>query len=363
MAFRRRRDFTPELDDALAREAYSEVETLAVEALSQARPNSLEASEILTRYGIALQRMSRYEQAERALSQAANIRTGQHLNDEITYNALLYLGHTLRRLHDADEAVISYHEAIDLIAPYRGHDWPRLLEAWVPLARTLAEIGHGDQARKAAQRSVEITERTHGRESSEAVQAREFLEEIEAALAESRPPEAQAAEALVGQERSVSTTPLPRTDPNPALVDDILAELDRMIGLGSVKQQARSLVNFIRVQQARQAAGAKPIPRTYHMIFTGNPGTGKTTVARQIARIFNALGILATDKLTEGDRSSLGISVNQPARRILLLIKRSMAASSSTRPMRSPERAKKISAMKPLPRCCCEWKTIVTASW
>ena len=84
-----------------------------------------------------------------------------------------------------------------------------------------------------------------------------------------------------------------------------LAELDQLTGLQGVKLQVHRLVAQLRVREARHEAGL-PVPEgVYHMAFMGPPGTGKTTVARLLGRIFRALGILPTDKLIETDRSGL----------------------------------------------------------
>ena len=88
-------------------------------------------------------------------------------------------------------------------------------------------------------------------------------------------------------------------------VDDVLAELDALVGLEEVKAEVRKIVNLAKVNEARRAQGLKVPPMTYHMVFTGNPGTGKTTVARIVARAFAALGIAKKGHLVETDRSGL----------------------------------------------------------
>ena len=88
-------------------------------------------------------------------------------------------------------------------------------------------------------------------------------------------------------------------------VEDVLAELDSLVGLDEVKAEVRKLVNLAKVNEARRAQGLKVPPMSYHMVFTGNPGTGKTTVARIVARAFRALGIARTGQLVETDRSGL----------------------------------------------------------
>ena len=88
-------------------------------------------------------------------------------------------------------------------------------------------------------------------------------------------------------------------------VEDVLAELDSLVGLEGVKAEVKRIVNLAKVNEARRAQGLKVPPMTYHMVFTGNPGTGKTTVARIVARAFRALGIAKGGQLVEVDRSGL----------------------------------------------------------
>lgn len=82
-------------------------------------------------------------------------------------------------------------------------------------------------------------------------------------------------------------------------------ELDSLVGLGTVKEEVRTFINFVKVQQARKANGMRSSPVSYHCIFTGNPGTGKTTIARIIASIYKDLGIIKGGQLIETDRSGL----------------------------------------------------------
>ena len=82
-------------------------------------------------------------------------------------------------------------------------------------------------------------------------------------------------------------------------------ELDAMIGLSDVKAEVRRLMSFLTIQQERKQHGLPVSSQSLHFVFTGNPGTGKTTVARILGKIFHAFGILKSPKVVECDRSKL----------------------------------------------------------
>ncbi|MEV0798856.1 AAA family ATPase [Kribbella sp. NPDC050281] len=131
---------------------------------------------------------------------------------------------------------------------------------------------------------------------------------LQVGMTPASPPTGNPASPAAGQAQAAAQTatqPAVEEAEPPKTVEELLAELDELTGLERVKREVHRQVAVLRVEKLRTEAGLKSPTITRHLVFVGNPGTGKTTVARLVSGIYKALGLLSKGQLVEVDRSEL----------------------------------------------------------
>lgn len=130
-----------------------------------------------------------------------------------------------------------------------------------------------------------------------------FIEYIK--LLDEKEEKQPAVSTTVDVKTDTETTVDPSTQEPEESLEELQKQLDSMIGLEAVKEQVHSIINVLKLDQMRQSRGLKSVSTSKHLVFMGNPGTGKTTVARLLSKIYKKLGVLEKGQLIEVDRSGL----------------------------------------------------------
>jgi len=144
--------------------------------------------------------------------------------------------------------------------------------------------------------------------------AKELLDETASPLKQKssaiKPVKSQPAEAKkeTTDDADVPGTPdeqaeeVPEKEPT---LEELLDTLDTLVGLDNIKQSVKSLINYVKIRKLREENELPNPPLSLHMVFSGNPGTGKTTVARILSELYKVIGVLSKGQLVEVDRSQL----------------------------------------------------------
>ncbi|WRZ94133.1 AAA family ATPase [Streptomyces sp. NBC_01007] len=246
--------------------------------------------------GMARVRLEMYGQAEPLLSSALmRCRSEQPQRKELRY--------WLARAHEGtgrSAAALPLYRAVHRVDP-----------SFMDTSARLAAISEGDGYDDAAADLAAITLTGIGQDVLEGPDGMDPLfgsegRDLRLPEPDPSPPGALPAQADGFREKAVvPVQPMPAGPTDPALLEEALAELERMVGLEPVKRQVKALSAQLNMARLRTGQGLPVQPPKRHFVFSGPSGTGKTTVARILGRVFYALGLLGGDHLVEAQRADL----------------------------------------------------------
>ncbi|KAB1989554.1 MULTISPECIES: AAA family ATPase [Streptomyces] len=246
--------------------------------------------------GMARVRLEMYGQAEPLLSSALmRCRSEQPQRKELRY--------WLARAHEGtgrSAAALPLYRAVHRVDP-----------SFMDTSARLAAIAEGDGYDDAAADLAAITLAGIGQDVLEGPDGMDALfgtegRDLRLPDPDPSPPGALPVQTDGFREKAViPVQPMPAGPTDPALLDEALAELERMVGLEPVKRQVKALSAQLNMARLRTGQGLPVQPPKRHFVFSGPSGTGKTTVARILGRVFYALGLLGGDHLVEAQRADL----------------------------------------------------------